>query len=87
MNKSKLLSREKIEAAFKAFDADGSGEITADEIKQFLGKSNNYNEEVWNELIREVDQNGDGVIDLDEFIYMMERFADPNLGNFDNFRR
>jgi calcium-dependent protein kinase len=38
-----------------------------------LGQSGEYDEEVWEELIREVDQNGDGEIDLKEFTDMMLR--------------
>jgi Ca2+-binding EF-hand superfamily protein len=57
--------------AFKAFDLDGSGTITANELKQVLGKSHDYQEEMWDKLIAEADLNGDGVIDLSEFTRMM----------------
>ena len=75
MNKAKILSREKLEAAFKAFDLDQSGSITADELKSMLGKHHAYDEEMWTQIIREVDQNGDGAIDLREFSEMMLKFA------------
>ena len=71
MNKTKLLSKERLEAAFKAFDQDGSGTITADELKAMLGKYHAYDDQMWVSIIREVDQNGDGVIDLREFSEMM----------------
>jgi Ca2+-binding EF-hand superfamily protein len=41
------------------------------EIKSILDKSHRYGEEVWREIIKEVDVNQDGVIDLQEFISMM----------------
>ncbi|OMJ88586.1 hypothetical protein SteCoe_9450 [Stentor coeruleus] len=75
MNRTKLLSKERLEAAFKAFDVDGSGTITADELKAMLGKHHVYDDNMWTSIIREVDQNGDGVIDLREFSEMMLKFT------------
>jgi calcium-dependent protein kinase len=75
MNRTKLLSKERLEAAFKAFDVDGSGTITADELKAMLGKHHAYDDDMWTNIIREVDQNGDGVIDLREFSEMMLKFT------------
>jgi calcium-dependent protein kinase len=66
-----MLSRERLEIAFRAFDTDGSGTITADELRAMLGKHHDYDEQMWNELIAEVDSNGDGVIDMNEFCDMM----------------
>jgi calcium-dependent protein kinase len=71
LNRQQLLSKERLEMAFKAFDLDGSGTITANELKQVLGKSHNYDDEVWEKLVAEADLNGDGVIDLSEFTKMM----------------
>ena len=70
-NRQKLLGRERLESAFKAFDIDGSGTISSDELKGLLGRYHTYDDNVWQELIREADVNGDGVIDLKEFIEMM----------------
>ena len=75
MNRQKLLSREKLDSAFKAFDIDGSGTISADELKGILGRYHNYDDNMWKEIIREVDTNGDGVIDLREFTEMMLKMA------------
>ena len=73
MNYKKYMSKQNLEAAFKMFDIDESGFITADEICHVLGKGNG--KEIpggaWKEIIEEVDQNGDGVIDLKEFIELM----------------
>ena len=71
LNRQQLLSKERLEMAFKAFDLDGSGTITANELKAVLGKAHNYDDEMWMSLIAEVDLNGDGVIDLSEFTKMM----------------
>lgn len=75
MNRNKLLSRERLELAFKTFDIDSSGTITAEELKSMLGKYHAYDDDMWVEIIREVDLNGDGVIDLREFTEMMLKFT------------
>ena len=42
MNRQKLLSREKLEAAFQAFDSDSNGTITTDELNKLLGRYHSY---------------------------------------------
>jgi calcium-dependent protein kinase len=71
MSRQKLLSKEKLESAFRAFDMDQNGTISADELKAILGRYHNYDDSIWEEIIKEVDTNGDGVIDLKEFTEMM----------------
>ena len=48
MDKRKLLSNEKMETAFNLFDRDGSGSISAKEVKDVLGLGKNIDESVWN---------------------------------------
>lgn len=36
INKEKLLSTEKLRAAFQLFDKDGSGSISSEEVKEIL---------------------------------------------------
>ncbi|OMJ74941.1 hypothetical protein SteCoe_26043 [Stentor coeruleus] len=71
INRQQLLSKQRLEIAFKTFDLDNSGFIDADELKAVLGKYHNYDDSFWQELIKECDLNGDGVIDLNEFTKMM----------------
>ena len=71
MDEHLILSKQKLRAAFEIFDIDGSGTIDATELKTILGKSTNYDKNTWKEIIKEADQNGDGVIDFDEFCDMM----------------
>mmetsp|Transcript_22576 Transcript_22576/g.22326 ORF Transcript_22576/g.22326 Transcript_22576/m.22326 type:complete len:469 (+) Transcript_22576:13-1419(+) len=73
IHSNRLLSRDRLEAAFRAFDLDGSGSISAEELKAMLGRHKNYSDSVWQAIINEVDQNGDGVIDFREFTEMMLR--------------
>ena len=73
-NKRKLLSTENLKQAFSMFDRDGSGLITADEIKMVLGVGKKFSESVWEAAVKEVDQNSDGKISFEEFEMMMNRF-------------
>lgn len=66
--------------AFKMFDIDKSGAISSDELKQILGRNGkNIPEEVWDDLIKEIDINGDGEITFDEFEKMMNRLLETNV--------
>ena len=51
-----------MDAAFKTFDADGSGTISMDELKSVFasGRAGKAQDAVWEEIFREVDKNGDG---------------------------
>eukprot|EP00331_Platyophrya_macrostoma_P026713 CAMPEP_0176445944 /NCGR_PEP_ID=MMETSP0127-20121128/24027_1 /TAXON_ID=938130 /ORGANISM="Platyophrya macrostoma, Strain WH" /LENGTH=100 /DNA_ID=CAMNT_0017831875 /DNA_START=31 /DNA_END=333 /DNA_ORIENTATION=- len=74
MEKNLYLKEEKLYAAFKLFDKDGSGTITAQELKVVLGNkeiAGSRSSAYWDDLIKEADVNGDGVIDYGEFVAMM----------------
>ncbi len=74
MNKRHLLSRVNLKRAFDLFDRDGSGLISAEEVKTVLGVGKRFSEKVWHDLIGEVDQNSDGQISFEEFEKMMKKF-------------
>lgn len=60
--------------AFVVFDTDGSGKIDAREIKALLEGDEFKDENDKNMLeavVAEVDTNGDGEIDFEEFLIMM----------------
>ena len=71
MSKNRLFSVENLRAAFKLFDKDNSGTITADEIKEVIG-SQLAEENVWADLLRQADSDGNGEIDIEEFINLMK---------------
>lgn len=73
MNEKNLISNNKLQTAFKMFDKDGGGSISTDEIKQVLSFGQNLDEKVVNQIIEQVDANGDGEISFEEFAEMMKK--------------
>ena len=59
--------------AFKAFDKDGSGELTEMEIKELLGFKENADNNLIQSIMNEIDFNGDGSISLEEFVNLMKK--------------
>jgi calmodulin len=58
--------------AFKIFDKDGSGSISASELRHVMTTlGEKLTEEEADEMIREADTNGDGYIDYVEFVKIM----------------
>ena len=53
------------------FDKDGGGTISTEEIKQVLSFGQNLEESLIEQIIKQVDENGDGEISYDEFAQMM----------------
>ena len=76
MDKKKLLTEDKLLMAFSMFDKDNGGSISSAEVKDTIGVGKNIDEKLWNEIINEVDVNGDGEISFQEFKIMMERLLD-----------
>lgn len=65
-----------LKTAFDMFDKDGSGKIDKDELMQLLQGQDMENMVPKDQLlayVKEVDENGDGEIDFDEFRLMMEK--------------
>ncbi len=75
MNEKNLLTNEKLQAAFKMFDKDGSGLISKDEIKEVLGFGKNLDDKAVNDIVRQVDDNDDGEISFEEFSQMMKKLS------------
>jgi Ca2+-binding EF-hand superfamily protein len=53
------------------FDQDGGGTISIAEIKEVLSFGQNLDEKVVEQIIKQVDANGDGEISYEEFSQMM----------------
>ena len=77
MNENQLTTNEKLQAAFKMFDKDGSGIISPEEIKDVLsfGGTNALSKEAIEAIVKQVDENGDGEISFEEFVDMMKNIT------------
>lgn len=80
MDKRKFVAEDVCWKAFKTFDQDGSGHIDKEELMKLLGINAvsdvmqvQYTEEEVDAIMKEVDLNGDGKIDFDEFLTMMRK--------------
>ena len=62
-----------LRSAFTVFDKDGNGFISKEELKQVM---KNLGERLTNEeidqMVKEADDNGDGMVDYKEFVKMMK---------------
>ena len=71
MNQEEKLSIKKLQDAFNSFDTDKNGSIDKDELMRVFEFSDDYNVQAISDMIKEVDLNGDGQIQFDEFKNMM----------------
>lgn len=76
MNEKNLFSEKKLKSAFRMFDKDDSGFISKEEVKEALLKIRKFTEEELNEVIGQVDENGDGEISFEEFKIIMTKMND-----------
>ena len=80
MNKEKMLSKDKLQSAFKLFDEvnnpikkilskvfqDQNGFISISEFKNIFCHENKIPNSVWEEMITAIDANNDGKVRLDK---------------------
>lgn len=76
MDRKKMLSGERIKKAFSIFDKDGNGKISPSEFKNIFKGVNGIDEKLWQEMIHEVDGDGNGDIDFDEFQQLLLKMAE-----------
>jgi calcium-dependent protein kinase len=76
MDRKIYIRREVCWRAFSVFDRDGDGKISIAEFSKVLRDDSlkqNFATDRVSEMIKEFDLNGDGEIDFDEFMAMMQR--------------
>lgn len=71
MDRKKLLSSERLDQVFRAFDHDKNGKISAQELRKMLDYNQNLDIGVYASAIKDVDENSDGFVDYKEFKNMM----------------
>nr|XP_054759796.1 calmodulin-like [Lytechinus pictus] len=65
-------SEEDIRGCFKTLDKDDNGCISAKELREALGEACiNMSKEKADQLIKECDKNGDGLVNYEEFVQML----------------
>mmetsp|Transcript_3394 Transcript_3394/g.4182 ORF Transcript_3394/g.4182 Transcript_3394/m.4182 type:complete len:188 (-) Transcript_3394:287-850(-) len=75
LNATSNEQKEEFREAFKLFDKDGDGSITADEIHTVFTNLGfkQYTKKDIKKMVSTIDIDGDGEIDLDEFIYLLNK--------------
>ncbi|KRX04829.1 Protein kinase-like domain [Pseudocohnilembus persalinus] len=84
IGKENLLTEQRLQTAFKMFDTDGSGMISIDELKKVFGGAGNVSDQVWMELLQQIDNNNDGLISYKEFYDIMNQLVEKHAVNEDN---
>ena len=70
IEQNKILKERRLFEAFQEFDVDGTNKISKDDILKVLKLERDFDGKI-EEMIKEVDKNGDGEIDYMEFLNMM----------------
>jgi calcium-dependent protein kinase len=73
IQQKEAFKEEKLADAFKAFDKDGSGKISVNEINMVLGLNDEEEKKRIVEIVQHYDINHDGEIDMEEFVTMMSK--------------
>lgn len=62
-DKKKIFTDKNLRRVFDIMDIDKSGAISQQEIKDFLKGDKNYDEKVFNEVMKRLDESGDNEIE------------------------
>ena len=64
------MTEERLKKCYKLFDTDNSGFIEIYELKDMFNHAG-IDDAVWMEMLKEVDENSDGLISYKEFVEIM----------------
>jgi len=69
--------------AFKLLDKDGNGTLSISELQEVFTNLNfKFTEDQLKKMVAAIDKDGDGQIDLDEFMVMMRRKVDTRSAKY-----
>ena len=74
INKQTLLTAENLKTTFLLFTKEEGRDMPVQEFKAVLGLSSKFSDKAWEQIIKSIDLNGDGNIDVSEFVDMMLKF-------------
>ena len=74
IDKAAVLNKDNLKSAFKMLDTDDSGMITVDELKAVFDAHGDKDEDLWKDIMNEVDKNHDNQINFEEFTDVMTSF-------------
>ncbi|RWV92272.1 hypothetical protein GW17_00045366 [Ensete ventricosum] len=78
MRVNKGISNRDLKHAFGMFDEDRDGRISAEEIRRMMEKlGESCSLEDCGRMVKHVDKNGDGLVDMEEFMAMMTGTMKP----------
>uniref|UniRef100_A0A7N1A196 EF-hand domain-containing protein n=1 Tax=Kalanchoe fedtschenkoi TaxID=63787 RepID=A0A7N1A196_KALFE len=65
---------DKLRDVFRYFDRDGDGRVSAGELREYFGSVGEHmSREEAEEVIRELDTDGDGLLDFEDFVNVMRK--------------
>jgi calcium-dependent protein kinase len=76
LKEEQYTQKDAVWAAFRVFDRDGDSKISKKDLDQVLAEGEDMGIMAMAEILKDVDQDGDGEIDFDEFMDMLK--AGPN---------
>jgi len=81
VNKAVILNEDNLEAAFRMIDTDSSGTISIKELQDAFDSHGEKDPALWENIMKEVDKNGDNLISLDEFKDAMKNYLKLSQDN------
>lgn len=81
INRKVLTNGSDLTSAFNILDSNKDGIITLEDFDNMFSSHGTYkmDTQIWNDLLKEADTNGDGVVSFDEFILAMGSLLNNNL--------